>query len=190
METHPTLSETQPELTWVSHAWRYALCLVISGAVWQSIAAIEWREHQWLFFSEVALGVAAYVLVLFRRSAPVAIALAIAAMSALSGIAAGPATLAAVSVATRRVTWEVLLVFVANLAAAQTYTTVAPFEDNDPLITTLVNLVVNAGMMGWGLYIGSRRELMWTLRNRAERAEREQELRVAQAQSTERARIA
>jgi signal transduction histidine kinase len=190
VETHPTLSETQPELTWVSHAWRYALCLVISGAVWQSIAAIEWREHQWLFFTEVALGIAAYVLVFFRRSAPVGIALVIAVMSALSGIAAGPATLAAVSVATRRVTWEVLLVGGANLAAAQTYTTLAPFVDNDPFITTAVNLAVNAGMMGWGLYIGSRRELMWTLRNRAERAEREQGLRVAQAQSTERARIA
>ena len=33
----------------------------------------------------------------------------------------------------------------------------------------------------WGMYIGSRRELIWTLRNRAERAEAEQELRVAQA---------
>ena len=190
MDHRPTLSETQPELTWVSHAWRYALCLVISGAVWQSIAALEWREHHWLFTSEVVLGIAAYVLVYFRRSAPVAIALVIALMSALSGIAAGPATLAAVSVATRRVTWEVLVVFVVNFGAAQTYTTIAPFEDNDPLITTLVNLVVNAGMMGWGLYIGSRRELMWNLRTRAERAEREQGLRVAQAQSTERARIA
>ena len=40
------------------------------------------------------------------------------------------------------------------------------------------------------MYIGSRRELMWTLRNRAERAEAEQELRVAQARGTERARIA
>jgi signal transduction histidine kinase len=190
VETRPTLSETQPELTWVSHAWRYALCLVISGVVWQSIAAIEWREHRWLFIAEVVLGVAAYVLVFFRRRAPVGIALAIAVMSALSGIAAGPATLAAVSVATRRVTWEVLVVFVANLAAAQTYTTLAPFVDNDPLITTAVNLAVNAGMMGWGLYIGSRRELMWNLRSRAERAEQEQGLRVAQAQSTERARIA
>jgi signal transduction histidine kinase len=190
VETRPTLSETQPELTWVSHAWRYALCLAISGAVWQSIAAIEWRSHQWLFVSEVVLGVAAYVLVFFRRRAPVPIALAIAAMSALSGIAAGPATLAAVSVATRRVTWEVWVVGVANFAAAQTYTTIAPFVDNDPVITTAVNLAVNAGMMGWGLYIGSRREIMWSLRNRAERAEAEQGLRVAQAQSTERARIA
>ena len=40
------------------------------------------------------------------------------------------------------------------------------------------------------MYIGSRRELIWTLRQRAERAEAEQELRVAQARATERARIA
>ena len=40
------------------------------------------------------------------------------------------------------------------------------------------------------MYIGSRRELIWTLRHRAERAESEQELRVAQARANERARIA
>jgi signal transduction histidine kinase len=190
VETRPSLSETQPELTWVSHLWRYALCLAISAAVWQSVAAIEWREHRMLFVAEVALGVVSYVLVWFRRRAPVPIALAIALMSAVSGIAAGPATLAAVSVATRRVTWEVLVVGLANFAAAQAYTTAAPFVDNDPLITTSVNVAVNAAMMGWGLYLGSRREIIWNLRTRAERAEREQELRVAQARSTERARIA
>jgi signal transduction histidine kinase len=158
--------------------------------VWQWVAGIELREHQTLFVAELTLGVASYVLVHFRRRAPVRIALVIAAMSALSGIAAGPATLAAVSVATRRVPWQVLVVGVANFAAAQTYTTLAPFVDNDPVITTLVNVVVNAGMMGWGLYLGSRRELIWNLRARAERAELEQELRVTQARSTERARIA
>jgi signal transduction histidine kinase len=190
LEPRPTVSETQPELTWVSHAWRYALCLVISAVIWQSIAAVEWREHRMLFVTEMALGGASYVLVFFRRRAPVRIALAIALMSALSGIAAGPATLAAVSVATRRVTWQVLVVGVANFAAAQTFTTFAPFENNDPLITTAVNVAANAGMMGWGLYLGSRREIIWNLRTRAERAEREQELRVGQARSTERARIA
>ena len=45
-------------------------------------------------------------------------------------------------------------------------------------------------MVSFGLYIGSRRELLWTLRHRAERAEAEQELRVAQARTNERARIA
>ena len=190
VETRPTASQTQPELRWVDHAWRDAVCVVFSLAIWQSVAGIEWREHRNLFVVEVVLGVAAFVLVHFRRRAPVSIALAIAAMSALSGIAAGPATLAAVSVATRRDVRQVVLVGVANFAAAQTWTSLAPFPDNDPLITTLVNLAVNAGMMGWGLYIGTRREVMWSLRARAERAETEQELRLERARSTERARIA
>ena len=182
--------DTQPELTWVSHAWRYAVCVVFSAAVWQTVAAVEWREHLLLFYVEVVLGLASFVLVHARRRAPVRVALVIAAMSAFSGLAAGPATLAAVSVATRRRWREVVLVGSANFVAAQTWTTIAPIEDNDFLVTTLVNLAVNSGMMGWGLYIGSRRELLWNLRNRAEQAELEQELRLAQARSAERARIA
>jgi signal transduction histidine kinase len=41
-----------------------------------------------------------------------------------------------------------------------------------------------------GLYIGARRALLASLKDRAERAEREQAMRVAQARTTERARIA
>ena len=190
METRPTASQTQPELRWVDHAWRDLLCLAFSVMVWQTVAGTEWREHRFLFFVEVVLGIAAFVLVHFRRRAPVRVALVIAAMSAVSGLAAGPATLAAVSVATRRDVRQVLLVGLATFAAAQAWTTIAPFEDNDLLVTTLVNVAVNAGMMGWGLYIGTRREVMWSLRTRAERAETEQDLRLAQARSNERARIA
>ncbi|CAM3591220.1 sensor histidine kinase [Nocardioides zeicaulis] len=175
---------------WAEQAWRYALCLVISAVVWGSVAGVEWREQRGLLVAEVVLGVAAYVAVWFRRRAPVPVALAVAAMSAVSGIAAGPATLAAVSVATHRITWQVVTVGVANFVAAQTYADVAPFTHHDPLITVGVNLAVNAGMMGWGLYLGSRRELLRNLRSRAERAETEQDLRLAQARSTERARIA
>ncbi len=190
VETRPTASQTQPELRWVDHAWRDALCVALSVAAWQTVAGVEWRAHRVLFAVEVVLGIAAFVLVHFRRRAPVLVALVIAAMSAASGLAAGPATLAAVSVATRRDARQVLLVGVANFVAAQTWTTLAPFEDNDPLVTTLVNVAVNAGMMGWGLYIGTRREVMWSLRTRAERAETEQDLRLSRARSNERARIA
>ena len=45
-------------------------------------------------------------------------------------------------------------------------------------------------MLGWGQFVGSRRELMWNLRQRAERAEAEQELRASEARATERTRIA
>ncbi|MCR8526381.1 histidine kinase dimerization/phosphoacceptor domain-containing protein, partial [Escherichia coli] len=47
-----------------------------------------------------------------------------------------------------------------------------------------------SGMFAWGLYLGSRRELLWTLRDRAERAESEQQLRASTARDAERARIA
>jgi len=66
-----------------------------------------------------------------------------------------------------------------------------PGNSHDPFWLNLsVNVIVTVAIFGWGMYIGSRRELMWTLRHRAERAESEQELRVAQARANERARIA
>ena len=54
-----------------------------------------------------------------------------------------------------------------------------PGSSDDPFWLNLsVNVIATAAIFGWGMYIGSRRELMWTLRHRAERAEAEQELRV------------
>jgi signal transduction histidine kinase len=191
VQTRPTPEETRPELTWAGHAWRYAACAAISAIVWSGVAGVEWREHPLLFWTEVLLGVAAYVLVFFRRSAPVPVAVTVAVLSTVSGIAAGPATLAAVSVATARRPVPIVVVGVVNFAAAQTYTAIAPWPTGEELwVSVLVNLVVNVGMMGWGMYLGSRRELLWTLRARARRAEEEQDLRLGQARSTERARIA
>jgi signal transduction histidine kinase len=77
-----------------------------------------------------------------------------------------------------------------NFAAAQLFSSMTA-NDSDPRWLLLVaNAIATGAMLGWGMYIGSRRELIWTLRNRAERAEAEQGLRVAQARSNERARIA
>jgi signal transduction histidine kinase len=187
----PTVEETQPVLTWRSHAWRLAGCVAISAIVWCQALPGELDSHRTLLWAEVVLGAASYVLVMFRRRAPVTVAVVVALMSAVSGIAAGPATLAAVSVATHRVVWSVAVVGTTNFAAATAYTFLAPIDLRDPYwLAVLVTAVVNAAMMGWGLYLGSRRELLWTLRQRADRAEDEQELRVSQARGTERARIA
>jgi signal transduction histidine kinase len=187
----PTPEETQPPLTWRSHAWRLAACVVISTLVWSQAIEGELESRPVLLWVEVLFGLASYVLVVLRRRAPVTIAMTVALLSAFSGIAAGPATLAAVSVATHRVAWSVALVGVTNVVAATTYTFYAPIElEESPWVAVVVNVVVNAAMMGWGLYIGSRRELVWTLHQRAARAEAEQELRVSRARGTERERIA
>ncbi len=68
---------------------------------------------------------------------------------------------------------------------------IVPTPDNGPWwVELVVVVVITVAILGWGAYIGSRRELMWTLKNRAERAEAEQELRSTQARANERARIA
>lgn len=187
----PPPEPSQPEISTRGTLLRLAGCLAISAWAWGQVAATEWATMHWLFWTEVVLGLAAYALVYFRRVAPVPIALAAAALSTLSGVAAGPATLAAVSVATRRRMVPILAVATVNFVAATAYTFTAPFVlQYPPYVAVLINLAVNTGMMGWGMYIGSRRELMWTLSQRAERAENEQALRVSQARSGERSRIA
>ena len=50
--------------------------------------------------------------------------------------------------------------------------------------------VATAALLAWGMYIGSRRELLWTLQRRAEDAEHQSVLREEGARVAERARIA
>jgi signal transduction histidine kinase len=147
------------------------------------------RHGPWLAF-EIAAGLVALTMVHWRRRWPLTIALVTTAIGGFAALAAGPAVLAAVSLATRRIYWQVGLAAVVSVVCAQLFSNAQP-DDNDVWwVDLIVNVVVTAGILGWGLYIGSRRELVWTLEQRAARAEAEQELRSAQARGNERARIA
>ena len=182
----PDPAVVQPPVTWWGVAVRLVGMAAISGAALSGVAD---RSATWLWV-EVPLGLVALVLVYFRRRWPLTVALATAALSAVSALAAGPAVLAAVSLATRRVYWQVLILGVASVVAGQTFVTVRPGQGTPVWLDLVINTIVTAAVLGWGLYIGSRRELVWTLQQRAERAEAEQELRAAQARGNERARIA
>ena len=178
----------QPRLTWWSHVWRTVLMLAISALVWFSIAEAQTERRLLL---DIAVGLPTLVLVFFRRRWPVPVAVVTVLLSSVSSLAAGPATLASVSVATRRRWAQVIPLALLNVVAAQVLYMVHPPTDDEPEALTLsFNFVVIAAVMAWGMYIGSRRELLWTPRNRAETAEAEQELRLRQARSNERARIA
>jgi len=184
----PRPDDYQPRLTWWSHAWRTVLMLAISVAVWFSVAEVQTEER---FLLDIGMGLPAVALVFFRRRWPIQVAVITVALSCVSSLAAGPATLAAVSLATRRRWIQVIPIAALNVLSAQVFYRVQPPTSDDPEWLTLsTNVVVIAAVMAWGMYLGSRRELLWTLRNRAETAEAEQELRVRQARSNERARIA
>jgi signal transduction histidine kinase len=184
----PRPDDYQPRLGWWQHTWRTVLMLAISVVVWLTVAE---RQTERLFMLDLALGLPCVALVFFRRRWPVTVAVVTAALASASSLGAGPATLALVSLATRRRWSQILPVGALNLAGAQIFFEVQPPTEPEPLwLTASTNLVVISAVTAWGMYIGSRRELIWTLRNRAERAEAEQELRAREARTNERARIA
>ncbi len=182
----------QPRLVWWQHAWRLALMLFISIGVTTGsyVGGSPIDLVPWLVV-DLVLGVSGFVLVHFRRRWPVQVAVLLAMASALSASATGPGLLAGVSLATRRRWNEIIPVGLLAVAAGQFYAVVVPTDSNSFWWVDLtVNVLFTAAVMAWGMYLGSRRELMAALRQRAERAEAEQLLRAAQAKANERARIA
>jgi signal transduction histidine kinase len=180
-----------PPLTRWGHIWRTAAMLLISLLVCLSPLPVAWRQAHWMVWADLALGAVAYVLVFYRRRHPMAVATVITLFGILSSTASGPGVLAAASLATRRVWWQLAVIGTLNVGVGLVYEELVPTSDSGPWwVTLVVVVVITVALLGWGAYIGSRRELLWTLKNRAERAEAEQELRTAQARTNERARIA
>lgn len=174
-----------------AHVWRTLLCLLISGLAWGEIAVHQWTEDRPWFWIDLAFGLASFPIVFYRRRWPWSVAFLLTLFGLVSISAAGPAVLASVSLATRRQWREIISIAVVGIVVAQAYTWYQPNYNDDPALLNFTFLVVaTVAMTAMGMYIGSRRELLWTLQERARQAESEQELRMSQARSAERERIA
>lgn len=181
----------QPPLTPWRHTWRLFGALVISSLASGDRASLTWEHHRPLFWAEIALGVAGFVLVLRRRRWPFGVALMAVALTVVSELATGPAVLASVSLATRREFVRIGVLGAVSVAAGALADRVHGIVSlESPWLVVSTSVLPIAATLAWGMFIGSRRELVWTLRQRAERAESEQESRAQQARSTERQRIA
>src|SRR5262245_65881912 len=116
----------QPRLTLWSHLWRTALVLLISGLAWGPVAQAQWHEAHWLFWLDLGVGLLCLVLSFFRRRWPFPIAVLLTVASITSASSAGPGLLATVSLATRRVIWQVLTVGVLAVVMGQLFFTYQP----------------------------------------------------------------
>lgn len=164
---------------------------MIGGTAWSNVAEGQWADHRQLLWLDIALGVLALVLMGLRRRWPVTIAVVVTLVGFLSAWSVGASAVVVASLATRRRLAELIPVGLLSIAVLQLFSIVQPLATADPWWVTLgANTTFTVALLAVGMYIGSRRELLWTLRERAERAESEQELRIAQARSNERARIA
>jgi signal transduction histidine kinase len=178
-------------LTRWDRIWRFLLCLAISGLAWGEIGYREWQQGSPWFWIDLAGGVTSFGVAHFRRRWPLGTALVLTFFGLFSMSSAGPGVLAVVSLCTRRNLRQIIPVAVLNIAFGQLYSYWQPAGKQDPpWVTFTFGVAITVAIVIFGMYVGSRRELIWTLRERARQAEAEQELRVGRAQSAERERIA
>ncbi len=139
---------------------------------------------------DVILGVLSSLGVWLRRRWPVGFALTVSLFSVYSTSAAGVGLIALFTVAVHRrlaVVGAVVAVFA--LASALTLV-VRPDLPGPTWWQGALGLVLFAAVLAWGMFVRARRQLVLSLRERAQRLEAEQGVREWQARQAERHRIA
>ncbi len=139
---------------------------------------------------DVLIGLAGALALWTRRRHPVVLALVLACPVLLSVTVSGAAAIALFTVAVHRPFRTVALVAALHLASGLAYEAVYPSPTESYWAHALWGVVVAAAIVAWGMFVRARRQLILSLRDRAQRAEAEQQLRVEQARHQERARIA
>jgi len=160
---------------------------VLLGGVTQGYL---WHSHglvlDWL---DVAVGVVACVALWWRRARPVTVFVLAFGAAAFSPLALG-AGLAAVGTAAARARGGALIaVVVTSVAASVVFPLVNP-SAGEILRVGFPAFLFTVIAFGWGLYLRARRELVASLRERAQRLEADQERSAEQAREAERRRIA
>ena len=156
-------------------------------ALWPLLARDTQAVLVWLDVIVALLSIAA-VPFLLRR--PVQVGLVLGALAMLSPVATTAATAAALYTARWRRLPSAALVAAAGVAGHAVQGLWRPAPGLPYGWWLLLMTVAYAGLAGWGAWARARQALVVSLRERARRAEQEQERRVAEARLAERTRIA
>jgi len=143
-----------------------------------------------LQFFDLVGGAVACTALWWRRRWPVGVALLIGALNTYSASSAIAGAIALFTVAVHRRAAIALAIAALSLVVAPIYLAVHPDDETPFWVDIAIALLAAAGVVAWGMFVRARRQLVVSLRERAERAEAEQQLRVEQARQQERARIA
>ncbi|MEU4676225.1 histidine kinase [Micromonospora sp. NPDC023737] len=146
--------------------------------------------HGWMIVVDALIGLVCCGLLWVRRRWPLGLAVATLPLTAFSMAGAFPLVIIYFTVVVHRRTTVALAVTAAGLCTNFAFGYLRP-EPNLPYwAATVWGVVISATVLAWGMFVRARRQLVVSLRERAERAEAEQQLRVAQARQLERTRIA
>jgi signal transduction histidine kinase len=171
-----------------SLAFEFGLA-VLSGL---AVSAVSWSPERAVLSAPLVVStsiVVSVLLLLFRRTAPLIPFLWAAGLAVISPAVGGALPLAAYAVGRYSARWPVRVV--AGVVGAVAVTRLWTLPELDDALSSLASLAVAVLLPGAvGAYVRTRADLMNALRERAERAEAEQELLARDAVLTERTRIA
>ena len=179
----------RPLTRWQS-TWRYLFAVLAGLLSWWAALRDQYVDVSPLLPAlDLLVGAGAVVLLRWRRSHPLAVAVVLNALTALSGASAGPALIALMSVATRRRWREILPVAAVSIAASLVYFELQA-SDSGFLTSVVLGAVSLAALTAIGMYVGARRDLAASKVEQALQAERQHALQITEARTAERARIA
>ena len=159
----------------------FSLLTIVAQA--SSTPGQGWNARSWFL---LAVGIVASVALWWRRRYPVFVTVLTVLALAVGQIFV-PMGLALLTLAVRR---RDTVLGVLSIAAYVAYVSAYWTDNGDPWVLAFTGPFLIGTWVAVGAYIGARRDLMVSLRDRAERAEAERELRAEQARLGERARIA
>ncbi|HVX44557.1 MAG TPA: histidine kinase [Mycobacteriales bacterium] len=168
------------------------LCFLLAGLI--SLMAFTSQYHweglsRWTAL-DLIVGIGCWMSLWFRRRWPVALCLVSTAAGVAAVSVAGPALALLFTVAVHRRLPAVVLVGALNVCALFPFYVIQPDSSLPYWGAVVLSMVIEAAVVAWGMFVRARRQLIWSLRERAVRAESEQALRVEQARRRERERIA
>ncbi|MEU8826606.1 histidine kinase [Streptomyces sp. NPDC048636] len=143
-----------------------------------------------VLLADVSAGALACLALWQRRRWPVGLALTLLAVGTVSFYVAVPLLVALFTVAVHRPLRTLALVGAAAVAHLLTGPALRPDPELGYLESVLLSTVLFGGVIGWGMFVRSRRQLLESLRERALRAESEAALRAERSQRLTRERIA
>ncbi|MBM0274660.1 sensor histidine kinase [Micromonospora tarensis] len=189
---------TRPRRT--TRDWVVDSLAFLIGLLWVLFATVDGLSptpeaatplpHDWMVGVDTVLGLACCGLLWLRRRWPLGLVVATLPLTMFSMAAAVPLLILYFTVVVHRRTAVAIAVTGVGLLTNLVFSWARP----DPVMpywaTVTWGVVFSLAVLAWGMFVRARRQLIVSLRERAERAEAEQQLRVAQARHLERTRIA
>lgn len=175
---------------WIVDVAAFVLSGLIGAVVLiLSLNAASHPVAEAMLLLDLVIGSIGCSLLWLRRRWPIGTGVALVVVNSLSAFGTAAALVAVFSVAVHRRTYVALGVATANLLGGAMFALMRPMHGSVAVVLIL-GLVSTAAMLVWGMLVRARRQLVWSLRERTERAEAEQRMLADRARMSERSRIA